>query len=78
MFGSRNMPAIFQRVIDAIVLESGLDVQAYLDDALVGGNTKEECILNTVKFIDISTKYRLILNQKKASLLRRVLRILWR
>jgi hypothetical protein len=55
MFGSRNMPAIFQRVIDAIILESGL-------------HTKEVCIVNTVKFIEISTKYKLIINQKKVNL----------
>jgi hypothetical protein len=76
MFGSRIMPAIFQRIIDAIILESGLEVQAYLDDALIGGHTKEECIVNTVKFIEISTKYKLIINQKKSKFVKKSVTIL--
>jgi hypothetical protein len=43
-----------------------IETQAYLDDVLIGRNTEEECIVNTVRFIEISTKYKLILNQKKS------------
>jgi hypothetical protein len=54
LFGGKTMPACFQRVIDVIIRELGMeeDVAGYLDDILGSDHTKEESILRALKVIN--------------------------
>lgn len=49
-FGIKSAPAIFQRVIDNMLGKMKL-VRAYMDDILIGGKTRDECLMNTRKVL---------------------------
>lgn len=45
-FGVKSAPAIFQRVMDTMIGNMPL-VKAYMDDILIGGKSREECLKKT-------------------------------
>lgn len=65
-FGVKVMPARFQRVIEAIMREIGLEDAAYFDDIFTSSNSIEEEVEQVVKVIDTLTRYNMIINQRKS------------
>ncbi|XP_049283943.1 uncharacterized protein K02A2.6-like isoform X1 [Anopheles funestus] len=63
-FGISSAPAIFQGIIDQILL--GSPGMAYIDDILVGGATTEECKRNLFLVLDRLNKHRVKLNLEKS------------
>ncbi|XP_018403046.1 PREDICTED: uncharacterized protein LOC108779970 [Cyphomyrmex costatus] len=65
-FGVTNGVACFQRIIDQIVQDEGLeDTFPYLDDVTICGKTQQEHDRNLERFLAAAQKYNLTLNQKK-------------
>uniref|UniRef100_A0A182ICK6 Uncharacterized protein n=1 Tax=Anopheles arabiensis TaxID=7173 RepID=A0A182ICK6_ANOAR len=55
-FGVQSAPAIFQTIIDQILIRTpGI---AYMDDILVGGKTKKECMENLMEVLKRLEKYK--------------------
>lgn len=68
VFGVSSAPSIFQGIMDKILV--GLvNVQAFLDDLLVGGTTIEECKHNVHKVLTRLQKHRVKVNLDKCRFL---------
>jgi polyhydroxyalkanoate synthesis regulator phasin len=72
MFGVKTMTAKFQRVMDSILTELGMNqegqtkAKAYVDDIMTGGKTVQEDLDNTIALVEKLTEYRMIINQQKS------------
>ena len=66
-FGVSAAPSIFQSVIDQILQDLPL-TQAYLDDIIIGGLTKEECRTNLDLVLARLEKYNVKVNGDKCQL----------
>jgi hypothetical protein len=68
-FGIKTMPALFQRVMDAIAQEIWEDydctVKSFLDDTFNEGGLAEDDRRQCITFIDVCTKYKLRINESK-------------
>ena len=65
MFGIKPMTAVYQRVCDAVL--NALDFAvAYIDDNIVSGKTKLECIRNTIKIVERFNSYIIKINTDKS------------
>jgi hypothetical protein len=65
-FGVTNGVACFQRVIDTIVQDEGLEgVLRYLDDVTICGKNQLEHDHNLEKFLAAAEKYNPTLNEEK-------------
>jgi hypothetical protein len=69
-FGISTMPALFQRIMDAISQEILEDykfiVKSYLDDTFNEGGSVEEDLRQSIIFVDTCTKYNLRINEEKS------------
>ena len=66
-FGVSNGAACFQRTIDRIINENNLKgTYAYLDNVTIGGKDQQEHNENLAKFLEVSEKYKLTLNEDKS------------
>ena len=65
-FGVTNGVSAFQRTINKIIAEEGLEgTFAYIDDVTIGGMGKQDHDKNLEKFMTAAKKYNLTLNLKK-------------
>lgn len=65
-FGVTNGVACFQRIMDTLIKEEGLDgTFAYLDDVTICGMTREEHDTNLAKFLQAAKKRNIVYNEEK-------------
>ena len=75
MFGIKPMTAVYQRVADAVI--NSLDyVIAYIDDNIISGKTKLECIRNTITIVERFNSYIIKINTDNSKFCVKVLDLL--
>ncbi len=74
-FGLKTAPAIFQSVMDQILVNLN-KVRCYLDDILVGGTSKSECKENLHKVLSRLNEYHVKVNITKCKILEKSVKYL--
>ena len=68
-FGVTNGVAVFQRAMDKLVEEEGLqNTFPYIDNITIAGHTQEEHDRNVSKFMEVISRRKLTLNEEKSVL----------